>query len=235
MKIGRVALLLTVVCAGCAVASAQPPVAPEQIPGPVELNAPEPIDLTYVRPTQATKLRNYAFDAFGPYPIADAAVIAGVGQAENTPSSWGQGASGYGKRFASDFGIAAITTTARYGLAEALKEDTLYYRCECKGLLPRLGHAVVSSVTARHGADGHRAFSISAFAAPYAGTFAAVYIWYPNNYGPRSALRLGNLNLLGDVGQNILLEFFYSGPHSRLSRMHSNPQPSQAAPEPSHE
>jgi len=235
MKVGRVALLLTVICAGSLVVCAQAPVAPAQIPGPVELNAPEPIDLTYVRPTQATKLRNYVFDAFGPYPIAGAAVIAGIGQAENTPSAWGQGAAGYGKRFASDFGIATVTTSTRYGLAEALKEDTLYYRCECKGLLPRLGHSVLSSVTARHGADGHRAFSVSAFAAPYAGTFAAVYLWYPGNYGARSALRLGNLNLLGDVAQNVLLEFFYSGPHSRLSRMHSNPQASQTAPASTHE
>ena len=88
MKAGRVALLLTVICAGSLVVCAQAPVAPAQIPGPVELNAPEPIDLTYVRPTQATKLRNYVFDAFGPYPIAGAAVIAGIGQAENTPSAW---------------------------------------------------------------------------------------------------------------------------------------------------
>ena len=34
-------------------------------------------DLTYTRPTQATKLRNYFFDAFGPYPIVGAAFAAG--------------------------------------------------------------------------------------------------------------------------------------------------------------
>ena len=50
----------------------------------------------------------------------------------------------------------------------------------------------------------------------------AVYAWYPDNYGARSALRMGNYNLLGSVGENILLEFFYSGPHSLLSRMHLN-------------
>jgi hypothetical protein len=187
-------------------------------------------DLTYMRPTQATKLRNYSFDAFGPYPIVGAAIVAGVGQMENTPAAWGQGAAGYSRRFGSDFGIAAISTTTRYALAEAFKEDTLYYRCECKGLLPRLSHAVVSTLTARHGEDGHRAFSISAVVAPYAGTMAAVYAWYPDNYGARSALRMGNYNLLGSVGQNILLEFFYSGPHSLLSRMHLNN--THAAPDP---
>jgi hypothetical protein len=195
----------------------------------VESPAPSS-ELVYTRPTQQIKLRNYLFDAFGPYPIAGAAAVAGIGQADNTPAAWGQGAAGYGRRFGSDFGIAAISTTTRYALAEALKEDTLYYRCECRGVLPRLRHAVLSSVTALHGKDGHRAFSYSAFAAPYAGTVTAVYAWYPDNYGARSALRMGNYNLLGGVGQNILLEFFYSGPHSLLTRMHLDNR--HAAPEP---
>ena len=30
-------------------------------------------DLVYTRPTEEIKLRNYLFDAFGPYPIAGAA------------------------------------------------------------------------------------------------------------------------------------------------------------------
>jgi hypothetical protein len=187
-------------------------------------------NLVYTRPTQEIKLRNYVFDAFGPYPIVSAAVFAGVGQIDNTPAAWKQGGAGYGKRFGSGFGIAAITTTTRYALAEAFKEDTLYYRCECKGIFPRLSHAVVSTVTARHGQDGHRAFSFSVFIAPYAGTVTAVYAWYPDNYGARYALRLGNYNLLEGVGENIMLEFFYSGPHSLLSRMHLNN--SHAAPDP---
>jgi hypothetical protein len=138
---------------------------------------------------------------------------------------------GYSRRFGSDLGVAAISTTTRYALGEAFREDTLYYRCECKGILPRMGHAVLSSVTARHGADGHRAFSYSAFAAPYAGTLTAVYAWYPDNYGARAALRMGNYNLLGSVGENLWLEFFYSGPHSLLTRMHLNDRHAAPTPE----
>jgi hypothetical protein len=197
--------------------------------GFVESTAPQG-DVAYTRPTHEIKLRNYVFDAFGPYPFAGAAVLAGISQMDNTPAAWKQGAAGYSRRFGSDVGIAAISTTTRYALAEAFKEDTMYYRCECKGVLPRLGHAVVSTVKARHGEDGHRALSFSAFIAPYAGTMTAVYAWYPDNYGTRSALRMGNYNLLGSVGENILMEFFYSGPHSLLSRMHlNNPH---AAPDP---
>ncbi|MGA8308604.1 MAG: hypothetical protein WB755_01125 [Terriglobales bacterium] len=179
-------------------------------------------DLTYTRPTEKIKIRNYAFDAFGPYPIVGGALAAGINQADNTPPEWKQGAEGYGKRFASDFGIAAVSTTTRYALAEALREDTLYYRCQCKGVFPRLGHALISTFTARRGDDGHRVFSFAALVGPYAGTMTAVYGWYPGRYDARDALRMGNYSLLGYAGGNVALEFLYSGPHSWLSRMHLN-------------
>lgn len=179
-------------------------------------------DLTYTRPTQATKLRNYEFDAFGPYPIVGAGVAAGVSQAYNTPPEWKQGVEGYSRRFASNFGIEAITTTTRYGLAQAFKEDELYYRCDCKGFFPRLSHAVTSTLTARRGEDGHRVFSFPGLIAPYAGTMTAVYAWYPGRYNGKDAFRMGNYTMLGYVGGNIALEFLYSGPHSLLSRMHLN-------------
>ena len=179
-------------------------------------------NLAYTRPTQKTKVRNYFFDAFGPYPIVGAAFAAGINQADNAPPEWKQGAEGYGKRLASDFGIAAVTTTTRYALAQAFREDTLYYRCECKGVFPRFGHAVISTFTGRRGADGHRAFSFSALVAPYAGTMTAVYAWYPGRYDATDAFRMGNYSLLAYMGGNVALEFLYGGPHSLLARMHLN-------------
>jgi hypothetical protein len=179
-------------------------------------------DLTYTRPTEKTTIENYIFDAYGPYPAVGAVFAAGIGQAYNTPPEWKQGAEGYSKRFGSAFGIAAISTTMRYGLAEAFREDTLYYRCECKGVFPRLRHAVLSTLTARRGQDGHRVFSLPALVAPYAGSMTAVYAWYPRRYDAKDALRMGNYTMLGYVGGNIALEFLYSGPHSLLHRMHLN-------------
>jgi hypothetical protein len=190
--------------------------------GTVVITTPTTPDLTYTRPTEKTKIENYLFDAFGPYPAAGAAFAAGIGQAYDTPPEWKQGAEGYSKRFGSAFGIAAISTSTRYGLAEAFREDTLYYRCECKGVFPRLRHAVISTLSARRGEDGHRVFSIPALIAPYAGTMTAVYAWYPGRYNGKDALRMGNYTMLGYVGANVALEFLYSGPHSLLHRMHLN-------------
>jgi hypothetical protein len=184
--------------------------------------APAEPDLTYVRPTERIKFKNYFFDTVGPYPIVGAALAAGINQADNTPPEWKQGAEGYGRRFGSNFGIAAVSTTTRYALAKAFHEDTMYYRCECKGFFPRLSHAVISTFTARRGDDGHRIFSFPALVAPYAGTMTAVYGWYPDRYGAKDGFRMGNYSLLGYVGGNLALEFLYSGPHSWLSRMHLN-------------
>ena len=177
-------------------------------------------DLTYVRPTRKIKLRNYLFDTFGPYPLVGAGFAAAINQGKNSPPEWKQGAAAYGQRFGSAFGIAGITTTTRYALAQAFKEDTLYYRCECKGVFPRFRHALVSTLTSRRGQDGHRVFSFPALVAPYAGTMTAVYAWYPGRYDAKDGFRMGNYSLLAYAGGNVALEFLYSGPHSWLSRMH---------------
>jgi len=241
MPVGRTMVLLSMVAALVTL----PRMASSQsLTPPAESSAESPAAVAgaaymranpaYEPPTEKTKLSNYAFDAFGPYPIVTSAAAAGVDQFTNSPPEWRQGAAGYGRRFGSDFGIAAVSTTTRYGLAEALREDTLYYRCECSGFFPRLRHAIVSSVTGRRGVDGHVVFSIPAVVAPYAGALTAVYGWYPNRFGAEDALRMGNYSLLEYAGQNISLEFLYSGPHSLLSRMHLNDAHGAKDPGPNH-
>ena len=203
-------------------AAAQALADPSDSPGVVAVTMRAHPNFTYIRPTTKTKLHSYVFDAFGPYPIVGAALAAGIGQADNTPPDWKQGLAGYSKRFGSDFGIAAVTTTTRYSLARAFREDTLYYRCECKGVFPRLSHAAVSTFTGRRGDDGHRVFSLAALIAPYAGTMTAVYGWYPGRYNAKDGFRMGNYSLLAYAAGNVAFEFLHRGPHSLLLRMHLN-------------
>jgi hypothetical protein len=174
----------------------------------------------YEKPSQKTKFMNYLFDAWGPLPLVGAAVVAGIQQAGGHPHEWGGGMGGSGRRFGSAYGIGAITTTTRYGLAQRTGEDTLYYRCECTGFFPRFRHAMFSTLTGRRGDDGHRVFSIPSLVAPYAGSFTAVYAWYPGRFNSMDAFRIGNYNLLVYAGGNVLLEFLPSGPHSPLSKFH---------------
>ena len=217
-----------------AIAGSQSPSVETDAPHDAAITAFAPSGPTYMLPTQRTMVRNYVFDAFGPYPIGISAFAAGINQLDNSPPEWKQGAQGFGKRFGSDFGMAAVGTTSRYALAELFREDTLYYRCVCAGIFPRTSHAMISTLTGRRGADGRRVFSFAALLAPYAASTTAVYGWYPARYGAKDALRMGSYNLLIYMGGNIGLEFFYSGPHSMLSRMHLKSQHGAPDPGPNH-
>jgi len=224
-KIRRVTILLAITAALSSLAlPGRAQTAPESgsSVNPATAAANGQVGLTYVRPTERTKADNYLFEAFGPHPIVASAFTAGINQFTNSPPEWNQGVEGYSKRLGSDFGIAAASTTTRYALSEAFKEDSLYYRCDCSGAFPRLRHAIVSTLTARRGPDGHRVFSLPALVGPYAGSMIAIYGWYPSRYGAKDAFRTGNYSMLTYVGGNIALEFIYSGPHSLLSRMHLN-------------
>jgi hypothetical protein len=177
----------------------------------------------YERPSEGRKLHTYLFDAFGPYAILGAAFGGAIQQGTNSPPEWGQGMQGYGYRVGSTFGIELVTTTSRYALAEIFREDTAYYRCECTGFFPRLGHAVISTVTARRGEDGHRVFSFPALAAPYAGSETAALTWYPGRFNAMDGFRMGNFNLAGEAGKNVALEFVWGGPHTLWGKMrHKN-------------
>lgn len=191
-------------------------------------------NLTYQRPTGSAIAGDYAVDAFGPAAVLGSAVAAGVNQWGNAPPEWRQGVEGYAKRFGSDFGINAFSSTTRYGLSAVVREDPLYYRCECRGVFPRLRHSVLTSFVARSGSDGHSVFSFPDLVAPYAGSMTAVYGWYPNRFGAMDGFRIGNYNLLAYVGGNVAREFFYSGPNSLASRMHFSNAHDIADPGPNH-
>jgi hypothetical protein len=174
----------------------------------------------YHKPTHEEKFKGYLFDAFGPYAIVGSIGAGAVHQASNAPPEWGQGWEAYGKRVGSSYGIGIVTQTTRYVFSELLREDTLYYRCECTGIFPRAKHALISTVTARKGEDGHRVFSIPAILAPYAGGETAALLWYPGRFGPKDGFRMGNYNLLDQAGMNLGLEFIWGGPHTLLSKVH---------------
>ena len=186
--------------------------------------------LAYKRPTERQKLRLFEFDAFGPYAFARAVLSGGYQQASNAPPDWGGGAKPFAERVASNFGIELVTKTTRYGMAEILHEDAAYYPCGCTGFLHRVRHAVVSTVTARHGQDGHTTFSVSGLVSPYAGTMTAL-AWYPPRYGVKDGFRMGNYNLAIVAVENLALEFVYGGPHSMFRHIGTFKAPGGTTPD----
>ncbi len=182
--------------------------------------------LSYQRLTHEQLFKRYLFDAFGPYAIIGSAAAAGINQASGdkifgrgsgAPPDWGGGAGPYFQRFASNFGIGLVGNTYRYGVGAIFHEDTSYYRCDCTGFGHRLGHALITTVEARHGDDGHYRFSLINLSAPYAGTMTAALGWYPSRFNPSDGFRMGNYALLTLAGFNVAKEFIYGGPHTLMA------------------
>jgi hypothetical protein len=158
--------------------------------------------------TPKQRFEHYLFDVFGPYAVVRAAASGGIDQANNAPPEWGQGAAGYGSRLGSNFGIGAIDTTTRYALSELLRQDVTYYRCECTGFFPRLGHALLSNVTART-RSGRRVFSAPQVVAPYAAALSATAAWYPGRFNTMDGFRQGNYALGSSFGLPVAKEFIW--------------------------
>src|ERR1700683_1563912 len=131
----------------------------------------------YSRPTGSDYLRHFAADAFGPSAIVRAVAVGIINQADNVPPDWGQGWEPFGERVGSAYGRSAVTTAALYGGAAITREDVEFYRCDCTGFMPRLKHAVWTTIRARSGSAGERIYSPVPIIAPYAGAVILLG-WY---------------------------------------------------------
>ena len=127
--------------------------------------------------TQPERNRLYFKTMVNPLGFVKAGFSAGIDQANDKPTEWEQGASGYGKRFANILGQYSIQRTVTYGLGSALHEDNRYFNSGKQGFWPRTGYALTSGILARHD-DGSRHFSISQVGGVAAGAFLA-RVWLP--------------------------------------------------------
>jgi hypothetical protein len=141
-----------------------------------------------------------------PYSLLGPAFGAGLGQWEDEPPEWGQGAKGYGRRIASGMSRQLISETIRFGFAAVDGEDPRYHRSQDTGVWKRAQHAIVETFTSET-ASGGRIPAYSRFA----GTYGAAFIsnaWYPDSRATAGwALRRGSTALASSVGFHIFEEF----------------------------
>jgi hypothetical protein len=160
----------------------------------------------YDFPDRKQQFRNFLYYTFGPPGLISTAIGAGIDQGKPAPPEWSSGAQGYGERYGWRFGMNLTTKTVEYSLGAATHEDVAYHRCDCHGVFPRSAHAFVSVLTART-PSGRTIFSAPSLVAPYAGSFTAVYAWYPNRYEPADAFRIGSMSFVFNAGGNLIGEF----------------------------
>jgi len=161
---------------------------------------------SYVFPSSEQRLKRYLRDTVGPFAFLRVGAAAGFDQWLDSPEEWGQGAEGYGKRFASQFGTNAIRQTVTYGLAEAFRLDTGFEKSKRKGFLPRLSDALLQNVTSRT-RSGKRVISAPILVGTYAGSIIPAETWYPSRYSYKDGLRSGSYSLAAGFGINVVREF----------------------------
>jgi hypothetical protein len=157
--------------------------------------------------TAKERLNHYLNEAYlsPEHYVASLGAAAGD-QLHKSPPEWGQGARGYSKRAASEFGVLTIETTVREGLAAGMGLESRYIRCDCQGFLPRTGHAIKMSFLT-YDNQGRRRIDLPVMAGSYAGGMLAQY-WYPGRFNPLSdGVRMGTQQFGVHIGANVMREF----------------------------
>ena len=105
--------------------------------------------------TTGEKFKLQARSQFDYFEILWYGILAGFSQARNTSAGYGQGASGYGKRYASEWGDGTIENFMVGAVfASALRQDPRYYVLGKGSFGHRTGYAVSRIVVTRSDSGG---------------------------------------------------------------------------------
>lgn len=164
----------------------------------------------YRFPTPKEQFQVYEHELLSTRSVFHAAIRAGFEQIKPTPAGWGQDFPGYMQRFGDAYGEAAISSTVRYGLSSTFHEDNRYLICHQCSAGAKLANAALAEFTARHGADGHRAFSPTPIAASLSGPLIGYAVWYPaGDNTSKLALRHVVFNVSTRFAFNAAREFLF--------------------------
>ena len=108
------------------------------------------------------------------------AFLAGVGQAENSESGYGQGAEGYAKRFGANFADGTIENYMTGAiLPSLLHQDPRFFQLGQGGFWHRTGYAVSRIVVTRTD-SGHQQFNFSEVFGSAAAAAISTYSYHPS-------------------------------------------------------
>lgn len=188
-------------------AQTDPQPSPSPSPNPPAANSPSG-NSTYVRPDSKTRFKRYVNSMFGPIALGKRVVTAGYSTWRNSPEEWGPTWEGFGKRFASSTGKSIIKNTTQYGLEEAFKLDSKFYRSKKKDVGSRIGNALISPMTARD-KNGKLVFGFPRVVGTYTSSIVAAETWYPDRYSWKNGLRSGTISLGMNAAFNLVKEFIW--------------------------
>jgi hypothetical protein len=156
--------------------------------------------------TAKERLKIYTRDLISPFHFILAGAQAGITQWQNSPSEWGQGAAGYGKRYANYYAFQTTSQYMQMVLEDIIHEDNYYYGSGYHGFWKRTKYAIKSSWLAR-GADGTQHFSISQIGSTAGGAFVS-RLWQPRSSDNAvDGAKSFGWALASNAGVNVLREF----------------------------
>jgi hypothetical protein len=124
----------------------------------------------------------------------------------NEPPAWGQGAEGYGKRFANRFVRFALQETYEAAAAAALEHDVRYARSKRAGFVSRAAHALAADFVT-YDRNGRRTPHVARIGSVFAAEFTG-RLWMPARHRDvTTALRGVGVGLGVSSAFNLIREF----------------------------
>ena len=145
---------------------------------------------------------------FDPVAMIGVGLAAGIEQASNSYAGYGQGAAGYGKRFAAKFVDGRSSDYLTHAVFPALlHQDPRYYYQGSGSVKSRLVHAINSAFVAR--SDSGRSMPNYSYLLGDLSSGALSNLYYPKaNRGAGLVFTNTAVGLAGRIGLNIVREFF---------------------------
>jgi hypothetical protein len=170
--------------------------------------AATPTPSFYTRPDAATRQKRFVNATVGPFALGRMVATAGISTWRNSPEEWGTKWEGFGRRVASNFAKNGIKQTTKFGLDEALKFDSHFYRSKNKSVGERVKNALISPVTARD-KNGKRVIGVPNLVGTYTSNIIANEVWYPDRYDWKDGVRSGTISLGFNAAFNLVKEFIW--------------------------
>jgi len=144
---------------------------------------------------------------FDPVAMLGVGMAAGIEQATNAYAGYGQGASGYSKRFAAKFIDGRSSDLLTHAVFPALlHQDPRYYYQGSGSVKSRVAHAVASAFVARN--DSGRPVPNTSYFLGDLSAAALSNLYYPKaNRGANMVFTNAAVGLAGRIGTNLMREF----------------------------
>jgi len=166
-----------------------------------------------------TKLWLATEDVFDPFSFVVAGFYAGGSQASNQYHEFGQGMTGYAKRYGGAFADNAVGNYLTEAVFPILfRQDPRYFRMGPQfGFWKRVGYSV-SRVVVTRADSGARQFNFSEILGNGAAAGISAAYYPPSSRHPEEVLEKWALNVGSDAGFNILKEFWPDMRHKFLGK-----------------